>query len=358
MINIEFESLPNSIYYDINIIKNTGNNMDDEKSYKALEISERDGIFYRQIVEKEINNLPVGEVLIRVKYSSLNYKDALSAIGNRGVTRKYPHTPGIDASGVVEKSVDKKYKPGDEIIVTDYDLGMNTPGGYGQYISVPSEWVVKLPAGISLKESMIYGTAGFTAGLALKKLEIAGLTKNSGEVLVTGATGGVGSLAVAIAAKAGYKIAAATGKYDKADYLKSLGADTILKREDVDDKSGRALLPARWAGVIDTVGGNILSTAIKSTKYNCSVAVCGLTQSSELNSTVYPFILRGVNLLGLSSSHCAMELRNEIWAMLASTCKPDCLNQIYSECSLENLSEKIDLILEGKITGRVVVDLE
>jgi acrylyl-CoA reductase (NADPH) len=332
--------------------------MDKEKKFKAFEIIEKDGKFSREIIEKKISSLPEGEVLIRVKYSSLNYKDALSATGNRGVTRKYPHTPGIDAAGIIEKSSDKNFKKGDEVIVTGYDLGMNTPGGYGQYISVPSEWIVKLPGGMTLKESMMYGTAGFTAGYALEKLEAAGLTTELGEVLVTGATGGVGSLAVAIAAKAGYKVAAATGKNDKSDYLKSLGTDTILKREEVDDKSGKALLPVRWAGVIDSVGGNILSTAIKSTKYNCSVVACGLTQSSELNSTVYPFILRGVNLLGLSSSNCKMELRSKVWNKLASTWKPDCLNQIYTECSLEELSGKIDLILEGKITGRIVVDLE
>lgn len=332
--------------------------MNREKKFKALEIIELEGKFFRKIIEKKIGNLPDGEMLVRVQYSSLNYKDALSATGNRGVTGKYPHTPGIDAAGIVEESSSVEFKPGDEVIVTGYDLGMNTPGGYGQYISVPAEWIVKLPEGMSLKESMIYGTAGFTAGFALEKLRAAGLTADSGEVLVTGATGGVGSLAVAIAAKAGYKVAAATGKSDKADYLKSLGANKILRREEVDDKSGRALLPTRWAGVIDTVGGNILCTAIKSTKYNCSVVACGLTQSSELNSTVYPFILRGVNLLGLSSSHCQMELRTKIWNKLASTWKPDALNQIYTECSLEELSGKIDLILEGKITGRVVVNLE
>jgi acrylyl-CoA reductase (NADPH) len=331
--------------------------MNKEKKFKALEISEDDGKFLRKIIEKQISNLPDAEVLIRVKYSSLNYKDALSATGNRGVTRKYPHTPGIDAAGIVEESSNDKFNPGDEVIVTGYDLGMNTSGGYGQYISVPTEWIVKLPSGISLKESMIYGTAGFTAGYALEKLEAAGLVPDKGEILVTGATGGVGSMAVAIAAKAGYKVVAATGKSDKSDYLKSLGANTVLTREEVDDKSGRALLPIRWAGVIDTVGGNILNTAIKSTTYTCSVVAVGLTQSSELNATVYPFILRGVNLLGISSSHCTMELRTKIWNKLASTWKPEGLEQIYSECSLEGLSEKIDLILEGKITGRVVVNL-
>jgi putative YhdH/YhfP family quinone oxidoreductase len=323
--------------------------------FKALEIIEKKGKFFREIIEKKIGDLPDGEVLIRVKYSSLNYKDALSASGNRGVTRRYPHTPGIDAAGIVEESSNIEFKPGGEVIIMRYDLGMNTPGGFGQFISVPSEWIIKVPAGISLKESMVFGTAGFTAGFALDKLEAAGLTQNNGELLVTGATGGVGTLAVAIGAKAGFNITAATGKPGKIDYLNSLGANKILKREEVDDKSGRALLPVRWAGVIDTVGGNILSTAIKSTKHNCSVVACGLTQSPELNLTAYPFILRGVNLLGVKFTP---ELRTKIWNKLASTWKPGCLDKIYSECRLEELNEKFDLILDGKITGRIVVNLE
>jgi putative YhdH/YhfP family quinone oxidoreductase len=326
--------------------------------FRALEVTEKDGKFYRKVIEKNIADLPHGDVQIKVQYSSLNYKDALSAVGNRGVTRKYPHTPGIDAAGMVIGSSNMEFKPGDEVIVTGYDLGMNTPGGFGQYISVPASWIVKLPDSMSLKESMIYGTAGFTAALALEKLENAGLIKNTSEVLVTGATGGVGSLAVAVAAKAGYNVTAATGKSNKRDLLKLLGAHKILKREEVDDKSGKALLPTRWDGVIDSVGGNILCTAIKSTKYNCSVVACGLTQSAELNSTVFPFILRGVNLLGLSSSHCTMELRTKIWNKLAADWKPECLAQMYKECRLEELSGKFDLILNGKITGRIVVNLE
>jgi len=326
--------------------------------FRALEVTEKNGKFYREVIEKNIADLPHGDVLIKVQYSSLNYKDALSAAGNKGVTRKYPHTPGIDAAGMVVTSSKMNFKPGDEVIVTGYDLGMNTPGGFGQFISVPSDWIVKLPGNMSLKESMIYGTAGFTAAFALEKLEASGLVKNGGELLVTGATGGLGSLAVAVAAKAGYNVTAATGKSDKSDFLKLLGARKILKREEVDDKSGKALLPARWEGVIDSVGGNILCTAIKSTKYNCCVVACGLTQSSELNLTVFPFILRGVNLLGLSSSHCTMELITKIWNKLAADWKPGCLAQICKECTLEELSGMFDLILNGKITGRVVVNLE
>ncbi len=329
--------------------------MDNYKKFKAMLVEEDDGNFNIKIDEKTINDLPSGDVLIRVKYSSLNYKDALSATGNKGVTRKYPHTPGIDAAGVVEESSVNDFIIGDEVIVTGFDLGMNTSGGFGEYIRVPKEWIVKLPKGLSLKESMIFGTAGFTAALALEKLEGNGLKKSEGEVLVTGATGGVGSLAVTILSKAGYNVAAATGKIDKENFLKSIGAKKILKREDADNSSSKALLKTKWDAVIDTVGGNILATSIKSTKYNGSVATCGLTQSPILNSTVYPFILRGVNLLGIDSAHCEMDLRFKIWNKLSAEWKPDNLNLIYQECSLEELKSKVDLILNGKITGRIVV---
>lgn len=331
--------------------------MNESKKFKALIVEEDKENFNIKIGEKLIRDLPAGDVLIRVKYSSLNYKDALSAIGNKGVTRKYPHTPGIDAAGVVDETSVNDFKVGDDVIVTGFDLGMNTSGGFGEYIRVPKEWVVKLPNGLSLRESMIYGTAGFTAALSLVKLEKNGLEKTDGEVLVTGATGGVGSLAVAILSKAGYNVAAATGKIEKENFLKSLGAKIILKREEVDNSSGKALLETKWDGVIDTVGGNILATAIKYTKYNGSVATCGLTQSPNLNSTVYPFILRGVNLLGIDSAHCDVNLRLKIWNKLTSEWKPEKLNLIYQECSLEELKNKIDLILQGKITGRIVVVL-
>ena len=244
--------------------------MPDKRKFKAMIIKEEDGKFFRHIGEKTVDELPLGDVLIRVLYSSLNYKDALSAAGNKGVTRRYPHTPGIDAAGIVEESTVEQIKPGEKVLVTGFDLGMNTSGGFGQYIRVPSEWIVGLPEGLSLKESMIYGTAGFTAGLSLLRLEYMGLEPSDDEILVTGATGGVGSLAVAILSNAGYKVTAATGKADKENYLRTLGARIILDRKDVDNPTGKALQPPRWGGVIDSVGGNILATALKQTKYNCS----------------------------------------------------------------------------------------
>lgn len=327
------------------------------KTFSALVVSEENGQFIRKVSSRHIDELSSGDVLINVKYSSLNYKDALSATGNKGVTRKYPHTPGIDAAGIVIESSSNKFKEGEEVLVTGYDLGMNTSGGFAEYIRVPSEWVVKLPKGLTLKESMIYGTAGFTAGLSLYKLQQCSEEKINGEVLVTGASGGVGSLAVAILSKNGYNVIASTGKKDKKDFLNKLGAKEVIDREEIDDKSGKALLNRRWKAAIDTVGGNILATVIKQMDYRCSVAACGNTYSPLLNTTVFPFILRGVNLLGINSAETPMDLRVIIWNKLAKEWKPDCLDQIYEECRLEKLSEKIDLILQGQITGRILVKL-
>jgi len=326
------------------------------EKYKAFVIREKDEKFVRRVEECSIQDLPAGEVLINVKYSSLNYKDALSASGHRGVTRKYPHTPGIDAAGIVAFSSDKNFSEGDEVLVTGYDLGMNTPGGFGEYIRVPADWLVKLPNRLSLKESMILGTAGFTAALSLYKLEMNGLKSNEGEVLITGATGGVGSLSVMILSKAGYNVSASTGKMDKTDYLKELGAAQIINRDELNDQTNKALLRKKWNAVIDTVGGNILTTVIKSLKYGGSVAACGLTLSNSLTTTVYPFILRGVNLLGIASAETQMDLRVKLWEKLSYEWKPERLNRISTEVSLEELNEKIDLMLEGKTTGRILIN--
>lgn len=327
------------------------------QTFKAMVVSETaDQRFLREIRKKELSDLPAGELLIEVKYSSLNYKDGLSASGNKGVTRKYPHTPGIDAAGVVATSSTSQFGAGEQVIVTGFDLGMNTPGGFGQYISVPAAWVVKLPQGLTLKESMGYGTAGLTAALCVLRLMAFGLTKDSGEVLVTGATGGVGSIAVGILSKLGYNVVAATGKTNERDFLTGLGAKAIISRDEANDTSARPLQKGRWAGVIDTVGGNILATAIKSTKYGGLVAACGNTMSADLAVSVYPFILRGVSLLGVDSVEIPMNTRLRTWQKLAQDWKLD-LSGIVSECALEELSPKIDLILKGGIRGRVVVDL-
>jgi putative YhdH/YhfP family quinone oxidoreductase len=311
--------------------------------------------YLREITQKSLSELPPGEILVRVSYSSLNYKDALSATGHKGVTKSYPHTPGIDAAGVVEESSSELWKPGDEVILTGYDLGMNTSGGWAEYVRVPAAWALQLPAGLTLKESMVYGTAGLTAALSLDKLERNGLRPDKGEVLVTGATGGVGSLAVAILAQAGYQVVASTGKTEAREFLRALGAKEVISRQESQDQIGKPLLKGRWAAVIDTVGGNILATAIKATQYGGSVACCGLVASPELQTTVYPFILRSVNLLGIDSAECPAQMRLQLWSKLASEWKPAVLQAIYSECSLEELEAKIVAMLQGKISGRTVV---
>ncbi len=324
--------------------------------FKALVVRETsDHQFLRGIEEKDIHDLPPGEVLIQVKYSSLNYKDALSAIGNKGVTKKYPHTPGVDAAGIVTEGDGQKFRIGDEVIVTGYELGSNTDGGYGEYIRVPVDWVVKKPNKLSLKECMSYGTAGFTAGQCLFNFEKVDIVPENGEILVTGATGGVGCLAVAILSKSGYNVVAATGKLDQKGFLEQLGAKQVIHRDEILDKSKDPLLKSRWAGVVDTVGGNYLASALKATKHRGAVAVCGLVASHELNTTVFPFILRGVKLLGIDSAWCPMESRLKIWDHLAGDWKINSFDEIVQECTLELLEDKINLILKGKVHGRIVV---
>ena len=326
--------------------------------FKAMVVTETpEKTFQRGIQERAIDQLPEGAVLVRVHYSSLNYKDALSATGNKGVTRRYPHTPGIDAAGVVAAGSSPDFSPGDEVIVTSYDLGMNTAGGFGEYIRVPAEWVVKRPSGLSLRESMIYGTAGFTAGLAILKLTAAGLTPAAGEVLVTGATGGVGSLAVAILAHLGFNVVGVSGKPQGADFLARLGAKETISREASIDSSGRPLLRGRWAGVVDTVGGEMLATALKSTDLNGTLTCCGNVGGPALNTTVFPFILRGVGLLGIDSQNCPMNQRQQVWQELAAAWRPEALASLADEVDLEGLDPKIDQILAGGLTGRVVVNL-
>ncbi|MCB0033756.1 MAG: YhdH/YhfP family quinone oxidoreductase [Anaerolineales bacterium] len=329
------------------------------KQFKAMIVEEVEPKqFARRIGERTIADLPEGEVLIRVHYSSLNYKDALSATGNRGVTKNFPHTPGIDAAGVVEESQSAEFSAGDQVVVIGYDLGMNTAGGFGQYIRVPAAWVAKLPAGLSLKESMIYGTAGFTAALSVHKLLAAGVKPEQGPVVVTGATGGVGSVAVGILAQEGFEVVAATGKTDEAEFLKTLGAAEVVDRGKFDDDSGRPMLRGTYAGAVDTVGGNTLATLLKITQYGGAVTCCGMVAGANFTSSVFPFILRGVSLLGVDSVECDMSVRHLIWPKIATEWKLDQLSTLVKELTLETLDNEIELILQGKQRGRVVVDLQ
>ena len=326
--------------------------------FEALVASRKpDGTFVRELRQQDTADLPSGDLLVRVSYSSLNYKDALAAVGRHGVARGYPLTPGIDAGGVVVESSVGDFAPGDSVIACGRELGISVPGGFGQYIRIPASWALRPPSGLTLRECMIIGTAGFTAALCLRDLQQHGVSPGA-EVLVTGASGGVGCLAVALLSKLGYRVAAGTGKTDKRDFLTSLGAGEVIARADLDDGSGKALLSERWAGVVDTVGGNILSTAIRSTAYGGSVAACGNVSSPDLPLTVFPFILRGVRLLGIDSAKCPAETRKEVWARLGAQWRPAQLEAIAEECSLHGLDGRIDDILHGRVSGRVIVNLQ
>jgi len=328
-------------------------------TFRALVVSQTDEkTFTREITERSITDLPEGEVLIRVHFSSLNYKDGLSCIGNPGVTRNYPHTPGIDASGKVTESSDSRFKEGDSVIVTGYDLGMNTSGGFGEYIRVPADWVVPLPEGMTFKEASIYGVAGFTAALSVDALQKYGVNPEQGEIVVTGSTGGVGSVSVALLSLLGYTVVASTGKKEESEFLLRLGASEIISREEVNDESKKPLLRERWAGAVDTVGGTTLAALLKAAKRGGAVAATGLVASSELSTTVFPFILRGVSLLGIDSGFTPTKLRLEIWNKLAGIWKIPQLEQLTIDCTLEELDPEIDKILAGGQRGRVVVNLQ
>lgn len=332
--------------------------MESETVFKAMVVEKTpEKQFVRGIRERSLPEPAPNDLVIRVHYSSLNYKDALSATGHPGVTRQFPHTPGIDAAGEVVSCGDGAFSPGEPVLVTGYDLGMETDGGFGQYISIPSSWAVPLPAGLTLRESMALGTAGFTAALSLMKLQQAGVKPDDGDILVTGATGGVGSVAVSILAQSGYRVTASTGKTADERYLRDLGADTVISREEVTAGAEKALLPERWAGAVDVVGGATLAAVLKSTKYGGAVACCGLVGSPELPLNVYPFILRGVGLHGVDSVQASRETRREIWGRLASSWKPARLDGMTSECNLQGLEARIQAILHGGIRGRVVVNL-
>lgn len=314
--------------------------------------------FEQQIVERDKDELPAGDVLIRVRYSSLNYKDALSAIGNRGVTRSYPHTPGIDAAGVVESSSVPEFAAGDEVIVTGYDLGMNTCGGLAQYIRVPASWVIKRPQGLSLRESMILGTAGLTASLCVEKLLRAGLRNGDGEVLVTGATGGVGSIAVKLLSQIGFHVVASTGKHvEREAFLKQLGAQEVIGREELLENANRPMLKPRWAGAVDTVGGELMFNVIKALKHSASMACCGLTAGTEFKANVFPFILRGVNLLGVDSVELPLVVKASMWDKLSLQWKMD-LEPLVQEIELAEVPAAIHRMLATQVAGRTLVRID
>ena len=325
-------------------------------TFKAFRVEEENEKFVSAVKEMDFESLNKGEILIKVHYSSLNYKDALSANGNKGVTRNYPHTPGIDAVGTVISSKSESFNLNDKVIVTSYDLGMNTNGGFAEYVKVPENWVIKLPANLSMKEAMIFGTAGLTAGMSVLRL-IETVKPTDGTIVVSGATGGVGSVSVQILNKLGYKVAAITGKEAEKQYLLDLGVSEVILRKDFEELQNKPLLKPQFAGGIDTVGGVILENILKTTNPLGVVTACGNAASIKLELTVFPFILRGVSLIGIDSQNYPMHYRTQVWNKLADAWKPENLEANCTTISLDELSEKLNLMLDGKLKGRTVLKL-
>ncbi len=326
-------------------------------SFRAFVVNKTSDGFTSGFQELTPSDLPAGEVLIEVAYTGVNYKDGLASTPDGRIVRSYPFVPGIDLSGVVVETSDSRFKPGDEVVVTSYELGVSHFGGFSEYARVKADWVVPLPAGLTLRDAMVLGTAGFTAALAVHQLERMGLSKQHDPVLVTGATGGVGSIAISILKHIGYAVAASTGKEAEHDYLRQLGADDILPRSETSAESSRPLEKERWAGAIDAVGGSTLAYLLRSTKSGCSVASIGNTGGPNVSTTVFPFILRGVNLLGIESVNCPMELRRQLWQQLANEYKP-ALELIGQMRTFEELPQVLASVLHGEIRGRAVISVK
>ena len=328
-------------------------------TFRALEASETEGKFSLKIVEKPIADLPEGDLLIKVDFSSLNYKDAMSASGMPGVTRNYPHTPGIDAAGKIAESRVSDFKEGDEVIVTGYDLGMNTSGGFGEYIRVPSSWAVHLPKGLTAKESMSLGTAGLTAGLSIHTLdsfrEYTGL-KNTKSV-VSGATGGVGSISVMLLSKLGSEVTAVTGKNDQSDFLHAIGASNILSREELAETARKPIGKSLWDVGVDVASGEILSLLLTSLSPGGAVACSGLVGGPSFESSIFPFILRGNALIGIDSVEIPLKDKEHIWEHFAHDWVLEGLDKSTKEVSLDNLEVEIESILSGNQVGRVLVKI-
>ncbi len=327
-------------------------------TFRAFIVNKTERGFSANIGELGHADLPDGEVLVKVVYSGVNYKDGLASIPDGKVVRSYPFVPGIDLAGVVEESSDARFQAGDEVIATSYNLGVSHYGGFSEYARIKADWVVPKPAGLTLQESMALGTAGFTSALAIYQLEKNGLKPDNGPVLVTGASGGTGSIAVSILHKLGYQVTASTGKTLEHDYLRELGASTILDRAVTSAESQRPLEKETWAGSVDSVGGSTLAYLIRTTKYSGSIAAFGNTGGVNFSATVFPFILRGINLLGIDSASCPMALRREIWRRLASDYKPaKLLSHIGHEVSFQELPDALARVLRGEVRGHTIISI-
>ena len=333
--------------------------MSNDITFNALVIEETgDGTFEKNIKERHLSDLPDNDLLIEVHYSSLNYKDAMSASGNKMITKNYPHTPGIDAAGVVVSDRSGTFSEGQEVVVFGYDLGMNTAGGLGQMISIPADWALPCPEALSLKEAMIYGTGGLTAALSIQKLEKMGAKPSDGAVAVTGATGGVGTISIAILSQLGYESIAFSGKPEQSDHLKALGATEVRHRDTINEIGNRPVGRPLWANAIDTVGGDYLANLLKQTKPGGAVTTCGLAASPAFSMTVLPFITRAVSLLGIDSVFIPLEDKKAIWQRVATDMKLPNLEQYAEEITLEQTPEYLDRFINGKTVGRYVVNVK
>ncbi len=326
-------------------------------SFKALLIEELDGKVSSGFVQMNESQLDAGDVTIRVAYSSINFKDALAATGAGKIIRRFPCVGGIDMSGVVVSSDDPRFKAGDQVIATSFDIGVAHHGGYAEFARVPGDWVVPLPEGLSLYEAMALGTAGFTAALGIVRMEENGLTPQKGPVIVTGATGGVGSLAIDMLAKTGYHVVALTGKESEAEYLRSLGAAEVMLRQSLDLTKIRPLDRGRWAGAVDNLGGDVLAWIASTMEQGGTIASIGLAASMSLNTTVAPFILRGVSLLGVDSGYIREPYRRGVWQRLASDLRPPHLQSMSRSIPFAELPETFGDYVAGKAKGRVVVEI-
>ena len=324
---------------------------------KAYRIFEEEGKVASRFVDMQTDELDPGEVTIKVAYSSVNFKDALAATGAGKIIRRFPCNGGIDLSGTVESSDDPRFKAGDQVIATSYDIGVSCDGGYAEYARVPADWVVPMPAGLDPYSAMVLGTAGFTAGLAVVRMEHEGLKPDNGPVIVTGATGGVGSIAVDILAATGYQVTALTGKEQETDYLKQLGAAEVMLRSGLDLSKIRPLARETWAGAVDNLGGDVLSWIASTMKVGGALASIGLAASHEFKTTVMPFILRGVSLLGIDSVNAQMDVRKKVWERLATDLKPRHLDQMATTVEFADLPGVFDNVLKAKIKGRTVVKI-
>lgn len=326
--------------------------------FLALIVDKTEESFSLGFKPLSLDDLPDGEVTIQVSYSSVNYKDGLASIPDGNIVKKYPFVPGIDLAGTVVSSSNPRFSEGDEVLVTGFELGVSHFGGFSQFARVPANWVIPIPKGLSMREAMAYGTAGFTAALSIYRLEENGLKPENGPVLVTGATGGVGSIAVSMLSKRGYDVIASTGKNSEHPYLHELGAKEILNREELTPEKFRPLDQQRWAGVVDPVGGKTLAFVLSSMKYGGSVAVSGLTGGTSVPTTVFPFILRGVNLLGIDSVYCPYDIRHKLWDLMANEYKPEnLLTDIGCEISFDQLPSVLAQIMKGQTRGRVIVKI-